>query len=239
MPQPLAVVHLSLLEGNRGISDGSELRNRCSGGIEDYGIELAVLSVDGDHSVRRGGAEVDAVSRAERGSVLAYLNQKVSRDNQVKFLAVMAGQLDVLVLRVLVISALDVQRFCNPVLESIGKIVISHAVGVGNLLSASGSGNGERLQRGAVTFDDIGYVNAESQCTAVDEREVQIPCSRLAGKVLLSRGLGLRGHLICCEALDLPQFLDSSSHFLDLVIQSGNLCHKPSLRIKKIPVPKQ
>ena len=51
--------------------------------------------------------------------MLAYLDQKVSRDNQVKFLAVMAGQLDVLVLRVLVISALDVQRLCNPVLESI------------------------------------------------------------------------------------------------------------------------
>ena len=237
VPESLAVIDLALLlEGYRRIGHGGQLGNRSSGGIEDYGVELAVLSVDGNHAVRRGGAEVDTVSGTQRGAVLAHLNQKVSGNDQVKLLAVVTGQLYVPVLGILVIAALYIERLGNPVLEGIGKVVISHAVGVGDLLTASGSGYGEGLKRGAVTFDDIGYVNAQRQCAAVDEREVQIPCSGLAGKVLFPCSLGLGGHLVCGKALDFPQFLDSRSHFLDFVIQACNLCHIPSSTgIKKYP----
>ena len=143
MPKALAVINLAGLKCHRRIRNRSKLRDRCAGGIQDYRVELAVMAVDCNHSVRRGRAEVDAVSRTERCAVLAHLNQKVSRYHKVQLLPVMACQLDVPVLGFLIKAALDVKRLGDPVLKGIGKVVVGHPVGVAYLLPASGSGDGK------------------------------------------------------------------------------------------------
>ena len=75
--------------------------------------------------------------------MLADLDQKVAGDDEVKLLAVMACKLYVLMLGFLIVAALYIQGLCDPVLECIGKIVISHSMGVTYLLPATGSGYSE------------------------------------------------------------------------------------------------
>ena len=74
-----------------------------------------------------------------------------------------------------------------------------------------------------MAFYDVRDVDTQGKRASVDEREVQVSGAGFAGKILLPRGLGLRSHLICGQSLDLPEFLDSRGHFLDLVVQSRYL----------------
>ena len=61
---------------------------------ENDGAEVAVLAVNGYHSVRGGAVVIDAVALAEDLGVLAYLHLQLALEYQVEFLAAVLGQVD-------------------------------------------------------------------------------------------------------------------------------------------------
>ena len=104
--------------------------------------------------------------------MLAHLNLELSLYYKVAFLTGVSGKLNIAVLRLLAVSALDVKRLGYPVLESGGKVVIGHSVRLFNALTLALSSHGVRPQSRALTLDNIGHVHVERQRAAVYERKV-------------------------------------------------------------------
>ena len=121
-----------------------------------------------------------------------------------------------------VIFALYIERLSNPSLEGICHIKVGHAIGGRDLLAFPGTGDGDPVQLRAVSFDDVCNIYSQSQGTAVDEGKVKVRLSAFTLDVLIPGNLGLGSHFIGSEAFNLPQFLDSSGHKANLVVQSSN-----------------
>ena len=102
-------------------------------------------------------------------------------------------------------------------------------MGVLDVLALSGPGEGVVGQAGAGALDDVGDVHAEDLGAAVDKGEVQVALTGLTGLVLREGHVGLGGHLLLGQALDLPQLADAGRHLLELEIQTFHLLHRTIL----------
>ena len=225
-PDAVAIVSLIaggdlLLGGGDGLR-GGQLGDGLTRGIEDDGVEHAVLTAHGDHTVRGVGVVVDGVACAQHLGMLAHLHHELTLNDDIQLLSRVGGQLDILVLGLLGVGGAHEQGLCDTVLEGVGHVVVHHAVSLGDLLSRSCAGDGVGLQLGAVALDDLGDVDVERQGATVDEGEVEVALAALTADVLLGGDTRLGGHLRGLQALDLAEGADTPRHLLDLEIQSGH-----------------
>ena len=204
---------------------GHQFGNGLAGRVENDGVEGAILAAGCDHTVGCFTVVIDAVAGAENLAVLADLNHELSFDNDITFLTRVGGQLNVLVRGVFVVVDLNEQGFGNTVSEIVCHIVVGHAVCAGDLLRRAAAGHGIGAQLGAVSLNDIGYVDLESHGTAIDKGKVEVASAFLAVTVLLCGYVGFFRHFRNGVAFDLAQLTDASSHFLNFVIKTGDLFH--------------
>ena len=205
--------------GGRGLV-GLGLGRRAQG-VQHDGVEGTVLAVDGDHAVGRGAVVVNAVALVENLAVLTDLNLHVAPDDEVALLAVVGGQLDVLVLRAGAVAKLHVEGQGDAVLEAGGQVVAGHVVGFLDLLAVAGPRQRVGAELGAVALDQVGDVDAEAQGAAVEKGDVQLPLAALTEAVFLLGDAGAAGHFSGGQAGDLPQLADTARHLANLVFESG------------------
>ena len=215
---------------HRCISHRIQFRNGCTGWVEDYGIELTILSSHGNHSMGNGGVEVTGVPRVEGGFMFPHLNKKFTGNTDIEFLSVMACQLDIIVFSLFLVLTLDIQRFCDSSFERVGQVEICHSIGGRYLLAFPTSCDGNTFQFRAVSLDDISYIHSKSQSTTIDEGEVKVCLSAFTFYVLFPGNLCFGCHFIGGEAFDLSQILNSAGHLPYLVIKTCNGCFHFVLR---------
>ena len=84
----------------------------------------------------------------------------------------MGGKLNIAVLRLLAEHAFNIKRLGYAVLERRGKVIVGHTVRLFNALPLAAAGHGVGFKVRALPLDNIGNVNAESQCAAVNKSKV-------------------------------------------------------------------
>ena len=206
-----------------GTGDG-EFFHRCAGGVENDGVENAASAVHCDHTVGDGGVVVNGVPGVEDLLVFTDLDLQSPFDDDIEFLPFVGGHFDILSGGFFIVFHFHVQRLGDTVLEGGRHVVVGHPVGVVDLLSFALSGDGVAGQGGGLPFDDIGYVNAQRQCAAVNKRKVQVIQTRFAGDVFCFGHACLGCHFGGGISFDLTQIPDTCRHFLDLELQAGDLC---------------
>ena len=161
--------------------------------------------------------------------MLAHLNLQPPLDDDVALLPLVGGQLDVAVLRVLIVHGVDIERLGDAVSEGGRHVLIAHAVRLADGLphAAAGHCHGGQIRAGALY--DVGHVHIERQRAAIDEGEVQIALTGLAGGVFRLADVGLARHFGDGKVFDFAQLADAARHFVDFEIQCGcGLCHARS-----------
>ena len=173
-----------------------------------------------------GGVVIDAVAGAQNLPVRSDLHLELTGNNDIAFLALVAGQFNVLILRLLGIGGVYVQRLGDSVFELRGEVIVHHAVRLLYPLPHAVSGHGVAGKTGARTLDNIGNVNIQNQRPAVNKGEVQIRLACLAKSVFLNRNARLFGHALFGNALDFTKLLNASGHLLKLEFQTRRLIHE-------------
>ena len=121
--------------------------------------------------MRNGTVIVDRIPGVQDLEVLADLHLQGAADDEVQFLSDMGRKLDIGVARAVTVTAHDVQRVRDPVLEARRHVVVDHLVRFGDLLTVAGAGHGIGLQLRAAALDQVGHVDAELIGAAVKESE--------------------------------------------------------------------
>ena len=194
---------------------------QCVLGTEHDGVEDAVLAAGGHHAVGDGAVVVDAVALVQQLGVLAHLDLHGAADDQIALLTVVGGELDVGIEGFVAVFVDDQQGIGDSVLEVGGQVVVDHLMGLLDLLTVAVAGDDIGTELGAVALDEVGDVHAEGGGAAIQKRKVQVAGAAFAADVFLLGDAGALRHLCSGEAGDLPQVADSSGHFLDLDVQSG------------------
>ena len=127
--------------------------------------------------------------------MLADLYHQLTVDDEVDLLTRVGRQLDLVLVGVRVELALDVQRLGNTILKRVSEVIVGHAVCLTHLLSPASAGNGVGFQVRREALDDIGDVDVEYLCAAIDEREVQILFAGFTGDVFVLGNVGEGRHL--------------------------------------------
>ena len=96
---------------------------------------------------------------------------QLALDDDIAFLALVGGQLDIAILRLSAVCGLNVERLRDAVAEGSSQVVVYHAVGFLNALAFTLAGHREGLQLRAGALNDIGYIHAEGQGAAIDKRK--------------------------------------------------------------------
>ena len=84
----------------------------------------------------------------------------------------MGGKLNIAVLRLLAEHAFNIKRLGYAVFERRGKVIVGHTVRFFNALPLALTRYGVGFKVRALPLDNIGNVNAESQCAAVNKGKV-------------------------------------------------------------------
>ena len=125
-------------------------------------IENAVASANSNHSVRSRAVEIDTVAFVKNFGVFADLDLKASFDDKVKFLTFMGSKSDGAVFGFLAVFIYNKKRLGNSVTEIGSHVVINHAVCLFDFLSLSCAGNGISAKLRALSFNNIGDINAKA-----------------------------------------------------------------------------
>ena len=205
---------------------------------QNDGIESAILTFNGNHTVRNGGIIVNTVTGVENLGLTADLDAHMTADDNVTFLPLMGSQINVRILCTAAVRQLHIKRQRNAVAEVRSQVVAHHMVCLFDPLAFSPTGQCIGPQLGTVTFQQVAHVNTEAQSTAVKERNTQLPGTGFTLAIFFFGNAGALCHFSNGNAGDLPQFPDTGSGFPELIFQRSYilLAHKmPPVRDEKSP----
>ena len=190
-----------------------DVLHRLAGRVQYYRIKYAVRTADGYHSVRRRAVIIYRVALVQYLGMVADLDLKAARKDDIALLPLMGGKLDVLGLCLLAVGRYDIKRLGNTVFKGSRHIIIGHAVRLVYLLTAAASCDGVACKPRAGALDNVGNINAERQSAAVKESKRKVAFSCLAVNVFGSSHTGLFSHFFDRQTDYLAQRLYSACHF--------------------------
>ena len=130
-----------------------------AGGIQNKRIECTIRILYSHHTMGYGAVIINAVTGMQNFNVITHLDLQRTFDNNITFLTLVGGQLNVGVLGLGIKFRDNIKRFCNSVFKGSSQVKIGHAVGLLNLLTLTASGHGITSQTRAGTLNNIRNVN--------------------------------------------------------------------------------
>ena len=134
----------------------------------------AVLTADGNHTVRSGAVVIDAVALFEVLNVIAYLNLELALEHHIELLTGVLGEVDRTVLQVGIIFIANPIRLCQLFTEHRCEVGNLNAILLCRLLSLAAACNRVGRKVRATTLEQIGHTNAKRKRTFINKRKWEV-----------------------------------------------------------------